>query len=85
MSAIKTSVTQNTTPVKAPESTKPLEWALWYATVKGWAVFPCHTVDENGVCSCYAREKCENPGKHPRIKGWKEQATTDPEQFVGYL
>lgn len=81
MSAIKASVTQNTTPVKAPESTKPLEWALWYATVKGWAVFPCHTVDENGVCSCYAREKCENPGKHPRIKGWKEQATTDPEQI----
>lgn len=81
MSAIKTSVTQNTTPAKAPESTNLLEWALWYATVKGWAVFPCHTVDENGMCSCYAREKCENPGKHPRIKGWKEQATTDPEQI----
>ena len=64
-----------------PQKIDLLQAALWYAREKGWAVFPCHTVDENGVCSCRERERCDNPGKHPRIKGWKEYATTDPDQI----
>ena len=42
----------------------------------GHPVFPCHTVQE-GICSCTAGRKCDNPGKHPRIKHGLSDATTD--------
>ncbi len=35
-------------------------------------------------CGCFRDREwvhvCEKPGKHPLIKGWKEKATSDPEQ-----
>lgn len=46
----------------------------------GLRVFPAHT-PVDGVCTCRHRERCTNAGKHPRIVGWKEAATTDPEQI----
>ncbi len=66
--------------------------ALDYAR-QGYAVLPLHTpiFDDAGNCtgcSCeeYRRKnntnyKCDNPGKHPRLKDWEGKATTDPEQI----
>lgn len=56
----------------------------------GWYVFPCHTpFQKKGLsCSCETHRRktnpdyeCPNPGKHPRINGWQEQSTTDPEEI----
>lgn len=51
-----------------------LEWALYYAAL-GWPIFPVHTPLKQGGCSC--GKPCSDVGKHPRIKGWQEKATTD--------
>ena len=52
-----------------------LKWALEYAE-KGWFVFPIHSVDENGRCSCLNPE-CPDPGKHPKTTNGQESATID--------
>lgn len=56
-----------------------LEAALNYARLS-FRVVPCHTpIIKNGTstCSC-RREDCgKNIGKHPRIKNWAKEATTD--------
>lgn len=57
----------------------PLGAALYYAG-KGWAVFPCHSVDKDGTCSC-GNSKCSNKGKHPRTPHGLKDATTDKEQI----
>ena len=51
-----------------------LEAAKSYAK-KGLMVFPCHDVSA-GVCSC-GNSECKSTGKHPRVNGWKEQATNN--------
>jgi hypothetical protein len=33
----------------------------------GWHVVPCYGVDEQGICTCWKREQCPTPGKHPRL------------------
>lgn len=48
--------------------------ALWYAR-RGYPVFPLHSVDERGRCSCGA--ECGRAGKHPRIPNGHGGATTD--------
>jgi len=48
-----------------------LEQAIRYVE-KGWAVFPLHTVNEEGQCSCGV-VNCGDAGKHPRLaRGLKE-------------
>lgn len=46
----------------------------------GWRVFPCHTIDDNGHCSC-GNPACTDQGKHPRAEfaphGLKD-ASIDP-------
>ena len=46
---------------------------------RGWYVFPLHTIDEKGNCTC-GNKNCTDAGKHPRVeltpKGLK-QATRD--------
>jgi len=54
-----------------------LEAALYYAEVLGWKIFPCHTVNEDGNCSCGNLE-CTNEGKHPHIFDWQQKATDNP-------
>lgn len=49
--------------------------ALSYAA-RGWRVFPIHAVRQDGSCEC-AESDCEKQGKHPAIKGWPKEATTD--------
>lgn len=48
--------------------------ALEYAR-RGFRVFPLYTPVDGG-CSC-GNGNCNAPGKHPRVKGWKREATTD--------
>lgn len=38
------------------------KWARKYASM-GFAIFPVHTIDEDGSCSC--GKPCSSPGKHP--------------------
>ena len=46
-----------------------------YAAI-GWYVLPVHGIVD-GRCTCGEGESCPSPGKHPRIPGWQNQATTD--------
>jgi putative DNA primase/helicase len=53
--------------------------ALRYAAA-GIPVFPLHWIKQDGTCSCRQGDLCECKGKHPRIKNWGEEASTDPEK-----
>lgn len=55
---------------------KLLEEALRYAAA-GIPVFPLHWIKQDGNCSCRQGAMCQAKGKHPRIKNWNEEATTD--------
>lgn len=55
---------------------KKLSNALAYAKY-GMPVFVLHERDSDGECTC-GKLKCESLGKHPRFKGWQQDATTDP-------
>src|SRR5215203_548078 len=61
------------------ESAPLVEWALWYAVVHDWLVFPLHTPGDGG-CSC-GNGECRNFGKHPRTPNGFKDATTDPDQI----
>lgn len=52
-----------------------LQYALEYAG-RGWPVFPLHTPLANGGCSC-GKKTCDKPGKHPRTKCGRDDATID--------
>ena len=43
---------------------------------KGWPVFPTHSTDESGNCTC-GNPKCGSKGKHPRTPSGLKDATTD--------
>jgi Bifunctional DNA primase/polymerase, N-terminal/Primase C terminal 1 (PriCT-1) len=48
--------------------------AVAYAA-RGWRTMPVHGIVA-GCCTC-GSPRCEHPGKHPRLKNWPTQATTD--------
>jgi putative DNA primase/helicase len=48
-----------------------------------WKLFPVHSVDGKGRCSCGAPE-CAT-GKHPRVKRWNTEATDDIFQLIDWL
>jgi hypothetical protein len=43
----------------------------------GFPVVPMHNARFGGGCSC-DDPGCSDPGKHPRLRGWKRLASTDP-------
>ena len=56
------------------------EAALAYAAA-GFSVFPLHTPDAEGRCSC--RRDCgRDTGKHPRTRNGLTDATTDPDRIA---
>ena len=59
--------------------TSPRDAALDYA-LKGWPVFPLHSIGPDGICTC-GQPDCGSPGKHPRTSKGFHDATTDPEQI----
>lgn len=63
-------ITTTASPVKTLESI-----ALAYAA-RGLHIFPTHSIAQ-GVCSC-GKDCGKDRGKHPRIRGWEGQASTDP-------
>ena len=54
-----------------------LDYALYYATVKGWAVFPIQPRKKNKFYN-YPEYKNPNTGS---CYSWRYQATTDPERI----
>jgi len=59
----------------------PKQHALQYVKLD-IPVFPLHSVNEEGVCSC-GQETCngKNRGKHPRTRNGLKDATTDEKQI----
>jgi len=55
------------------------DFAQSYADEYGWAVFPCHGI-ENDVCTC-GHADCKSPGKHPRTKNGSLDASLDNSQI----
>lgn len=53
--------------------------ALAYAR-HGIPVLPVHTPAASGGCSC-ARDGCDRPGKHPRLRRGLTDASTDPHRI----
>lgn len=48
---------------------------------RGLRIVPLHSVGIDGTCTCKDAKSCPNPGKHPRIKNWIREATTDRRQL----
>lgn len=60
-----------------------LHAAIAYAK-QGWSVFPVYSV-KDGVCACSKGEKCTSSGKHPKIRNWLNNATTDLEKIYHWF
>lgn len=44
---------------------------------KGWHVFPLHSINANGECTC-GKLACSDAGKHPRLSRGLKEASADP-------
>ena len=51
---------------------------------KKWKLFPLHTIDGNGKCTC-RRENCERPGKHPRTDNGFKDGCSDVETILQWF
>lgn len=52
---------------------------------RGWAVLPLYDVDANGVCTCWQRERCPTPGKHPRLDTGVKGASSEERTIRRWL
>lgn len=62
---------------------KMIDEALRYAKA-GIPVFPLHWLKQDGSCSCRLGAMCSAAGKHPRIKNWSDEVTTDVAKITGW-
>ncbi|MBV9228054.1 MAG: bifunctional DNA primase/polymerase [Chloroflexi bacterium] len=46
---------------------------------KNWPVFPCHSINSDGTCTC-KQPDCKSPGKHPLTPNGVKSASTDKKQ-----
>lgn len=74
------SATKHTIP--RPTRSLLLKAALRYAQ-RGIPVFPLHSVDAAGRCSC-GNERCDSRGKHPRVGGGFKAATRDQSRITAW-
>lgn len=44
---------------------------------RGFRVVPLHNLEAGGACSCGRADCDKSAGKHPRIKGWQKEASSD--------
>jgi len=65
---------------KEPVLSPMVDVALAYAR-GGWKVFPLHTPNGEGACSCAAGRECKSTGKHPRTGRGVKEATADEKQI----
>jgi hypothetical protein len=53
---------------------------MWNAALEfasfGWPVVPLYGVNSDGRCMC-KNKGCQSQGKHPALKGWQNEASTD--------
>ena len=59
-----------------------LRYALDYAQILGWSVFPCHSIIDS-KCTC-GNADCKSPGKHPLTQNGVKDATTNPQQIIDW-
>ena len=52
------------------------DYSMNYAIECGWSVFPLHSIDSNGRCTC-GNAACKSPGKHPRTPNGVKDASVD--------
>lgn len=64
-----------------PKDTKEL---LYFYIDLGWIITPNYGIYKNS-CNCVLREKCKNPGKHPRSSNGKVLETKDKNQIDIWL
>ncbi len=49
---------------------------------EGFKLHPLYEIGPDGNCTCAEGAQCESPGKHPRLFGWQEKASSDPVQIT---
>ena len=62
---------------------KMVDEALRYAS-EGIPVFPLHWLKQDGSCSCRLGAMCQAKAKHPLIKNWGDEATTDADKIKAW-
>ena len=62
---------------------KMVDEALRYASA-GIPVFPLHWLKQDGSCSCRLGAMCQAKAKHPLIKNWSDEATTDADKIKAW-
>ncbi|MCB0168633.1 MAG: bifunctional DNA primase/polymerase [Anaerolineae bacterium] len=63
--------------------TKPRTTEYWLDVylAQGRLLFPLHSIDDHGRCTCYRQGQCRYPGKHPLwVPGELEQGVYDASQ-----
>lgn len=57
--------------------------AVAYAE-RGWSVIPLHGITADGACTCTEGERCNGPGKHPRVFNWQRRTSNRPAEVAGW-
>jgi len=76
-------VRSETVSVAAATTFSTMDWAKHYAS-QGWRIVPLYEIGSDGKCACGRPEGSKNctPGKHPRTRNGKDDATDDLTQVT---